>query len=364
MADTPRKASPRKPLERTQTLQRWLGRTMALLFFASLVALSSLVVRDIEGLSRPLGIADRVAPGQLEAERAETETLKEASRTAREQFDDSRTRLRDARSALASQESEYHNWLSLRRATEAQETNPEVRAKLDELTTLRNATRELEQRTVAQREVLTASERRVAELGRRLSARDREIHEQLEQENPSRALKAFLIRLALVLPLLVLGIWLLVRHRNARLGSLVWGFGLFSIYLFLFGLVPYLPSFGGYIRFVGAIVLVILGAIYSERWFRRYLEQRRAEIAKAAEVRSRSIGIEEAVAAYRSRTCPSCAQDFSLSGDKPHHCLECGIRLFAPCPCGTLNFAYFNHCSNCGRGLRTPDGSEAGHDGQ
>ena len=83
------------------------------------------------------------------------------------------------------------------------------------------------------------------------------------------------------------------------------------------------------------------------------------KIAKRAE-RAQHIDMDQAVGAFRSKTCPSCGQDFSLSGSNPNFCLECGLELFSKCDCGTLNFAFFRHCSNCNRPVGGKDANPRG----
>lgn len=73
-------------------------------------------------------------------------------------------------------------------------------------------------------------------------------------------MKVFLIRLLFILPILLLGILFIIKLRKHKYWPLFLGFVLFSFYAFFFGLVPYLPSYGGYIRYtVGVIMSVLFG---------------------------------------------------------------------------------------------------------
>ncbi len=351
----------RNSLQRLQRTQRWLNRLISFLLFASLVALSTLVMRDLEQLSPPVSMVD-----MLQADQAEHARLRQDVEAVRQQAGEMNETLamaRQARDAAQSRvrraQAEYVDWLALRSSTEAQETNPEVQAKLAELGELRSLERQSNEMVLAREGERSELQRREASLLKAQGALENAAATRAREENRVRELKAFGIRLAVVLPILLAGIYLFARHRHARYGALVWGFSPFALYVFFFGLVPYLPSFGGYIRFIGAVALVVAGGVYSVRWFNAYLARRREELARDARERAQHIDMDQAVNAFRSKTCPSCGQDFSLSGPTPHFCLECGLALFSRCECNTLNFAFFRHCSNCNR----PVGAEGADPG-
>jgi predicted RNA-binding Zn-ribbon protein involved in translation (DUF1610 family) len=176
-------------------------------------------------------------------------------------------------------------------------------------------------------------------------------------------LKVFLIRLLIVAPILALGIFFFVRFRRHKFWPLYFGFTLFAFYAFFFGLVPYLPSYGGYIRYaVGIIVSIGLG-YYSIKTIRKYIEDRQAELKVSTEERSKKVQAEVAEKALDNHYCPSCGKDFiikkwefPLKGKATEadtivtdFCRHCGLELFCSCKqCNNKNFAHLPFCSSCG----------------
>ena len=98
---------------------------------------------------------------------------------------------------------------------------------------------------------------------------------------------------------------------------MVWGYGIFSLYVFLVGLVPNLPSFGGYIRLVAGVLLTVLTAYYVVRQLNGYLAMKQEELEASTQDRAARIQDEKALQAFQSHTCPSCERDFSITSGIP-----------------------------------------------
>lgn len=176
-------------------------------------------------------------------------------------------------------------------------------------------------------------------------------------------LKVFLIRLLFVTPVLALGIFFFVRYRNHKFWPLFFGFSLFSMYAFFFGLVPYLPSYGGYVRYAVGILLSAGLGYYAIRSIRRYIEQKQAELKTSTQERAKNVRLEVAEKALENHYCPSCGKDFIIkrweTPLKPNEnemyklvtdfCRHCGLELFSNCKnCGNKNFAHLLFCASCG----------------
>jgi len=180
-------------------------------------------------------------------------------------------------------------------------------------------------------------------------------------------LKVFLIRLLFVAPVLALGIFFFIRYRHHKFWPLYFGFTLFSLYAFFFGLVPYLPSYGGYVRnAVGVILSAGLG-YYAIKTIRQFIENKQAELKISTQERAKNVQSEVAEKALENHFCPSCGKDFIIKRWEfpstknveegayklvTNYCRHCGLELFKNCnQCGNKNFAHLPFCSSCGSNL-------------
>jgi len=179
-------------------------------------------------------------------------------------------------------------------------------------------------------------------------------------------LKVFLIRLLFVAPVLALGIFFFIRYRKHKFWPLYFGFSLFSLYAFFFGLVPYLPSYGGYVRYTVGILLSVGLGYYAIKSIRQFIENKQAELKASHEERAKNVQIEVAEKALDNHFCPSCGKDFLIkkwdtpSKNKEHEgyeayklvtdfCRYCGLELFKNCnQCSHKNFLHLPFCASCG----------------
>ncbi|MBR7784543.1 serine endopeptidase, partial [Undibacterium sp. LFS511W] len=117
---------------------------------------------------------------------------------------------------------------------------------------------------------IEAQRERLQPLQEQLSALNYQADQAFQQALYQASLKTFAIRLLFVLPLLIAAIWLFRRHRNSQHWPFAWGFIFFALFAFFFELVPYLPSFGGYIRYGVGAILTFLGGKALMRALQQY----------------------------------------------------------------------------------------------
>ncbi|SFB97206.1 hypothetical protein SAMN05421780_102139 [Flexibacter flexilis DSM 6793] len=267
-----------------------------------------------------------------------------------------------ARQNYANEKESFENWLKTRKTLGSPDKDREVtdRAKkLDEyykveqdwraqLADLESKTQKIEQLRNKQQTLLDEEKER---------AQDVYVVEYKYYE-----LKVFLIRLLFVAPVLGLGIFFVVRFRNHKFWPLFFGFTLFSLYAFFFGLVPYLPSYGGYVRSTVGILMSVFLGYYAIKNIRKYIETKQEELKTSTQVRAKNVQQAVAEKALDNHYCPSCGKDFIIkTWDAPlknadtnyklvtNFCRYCGLELFKNChTCGNKNFVHLPYCASCG----------------
>lgn len=258
----------------------------------------------------------------------------------------------------------FDNWIQTRKTLGSPDKDQEVieRAKkLDEYYSIEQDWRN--QLNTVQAEI--AKNQQKIDHNQKLINQERSIAElSLAKEQRVYELKVFLFRLLFVGPILAIGIFFFVRYRQHKYWPLYFGFSLFSLYAFFFGLVPYLPSYGGYIRYAVGIAMSVGLGYYAIKRLRLYIETKEEELKISTQERANKIQNDTAEKALENHFCPSCGKDFILKKwESPiadvaefskanivtNFCRHCGLELFKNCAtCNNKNFAHLPYCSSCG----------------
>jgi hypothetical protein len=149
------------------------------------------------------------------------------------------------------------------------------------------------------------------------------------------------MRLLITLPALILGVWLFAKKRQSRYWPFVWGFIFFALIAFFVELVPYLPSYGGYVRYIVGIALVSIGGYYAITRMQTYLRDKQAQEQKMSQStqadRRKEFNDELALGYIAKNICPSCERPLSTgSGVPADYCVHCGLCVFKKCGhCGS-----------------------------
>ncbi|GAB3371670.1 hypothetical protein [Azotobacter armeniacus] len=171
----------------------------------------------------------------------------------------------------------------------------------------------------------------------------------LVEQSLQSEVRVFLYRLAMTLPFLVVAGWLFACQRKSTWWPFVWGFIFFALLVFFVELVPYLPSYGGYVRHAVGILITVLVGRQAIVALNRYLERQHQTEAKPDAERRQKLPYDTALARLAKKVCPGCERAVDLEDAQIDHCPHCGICLFDHCgQCQQRKSAFARFCQACG----------------
>ena len=333
--------------EKLFALAMWV---VSVTFAGFLIGLGGKIVGELPGVDQSVSLAEFVDPlkrAPLLSARDSLIKLQRATQDERERASQSHA---VARNAYASQRETFDTWIATRTATTDPSQDPEVVSRTRLLDSMKRSEREaesaveqLDERLLAVAQTLENNRERELELER--SARG-----QFEKARFSQELRVFAVRLALTLPLLLIAGWLVARKRRSEYWPLLRGFVLFAVFAFFVELVPYLPSYGGYVRYGVGIIASAVAGVYVIRAMRRYVAQRQRVERQSEGERRRALPYEEALRRIGAGVCPGCERAIAGGPANPSNfCVHCGLRLYDGCDsCHTRKNAFYPYCPTCG----------------
>ena len=346
-----------KKLKRTSKFVNW---AISIVLAVFLIALSNLIIDDLDNtVSLPqyesyvdqapideISSKSTILQGQLNALYEEWSNYKKMQDLAVENKN-------------AEQES-FDNWIKTRSTIGSPEQDREVLQRTKKIDQYRDISLDWKIKCDSIYTQMNALESAISKNDEQQSVIYSQADQQYRQASKIYDLKVFLIRLLFVAPILGLGIFFFIRYRNHRFKAIYMGFALFSVYAFFFGLVPYLPDYGGYIRYIVGILITIGLGIYAIKRLKNYSDRKRAELSESTTKRAKNLQNEISEKAFNSHVCPSCGKDFFLkswevpASSKPNsqiatdYCRYCGLQLIKTCECGQRNYAHLPYCVSCG----------------
>ena len=338
-----------KGLRTPERMFRAVLWVVAVIFAGFLIGLGSLVVRDLPTVDEHVSLTDYVdqpRAGRLDAE------IRAGEARARDAVDAAASlqlRYRSSRAAYDNARESFRNWIATRQSTQRADQDPEVIRRtheLDDLSALSRAAQTDVERSEASRLGLEQS---LQTMRRQRADLDEAGRAAYERALRRMELHVFLIRLAITLPPLAIAAWLFVRHRKSNWWPFVWGFVFFAVFTFFVELVPYLPSYGGYVRYLIGILITVAIGRYAIVAMQRYLERQRVAERQSEEVRRQSLSYEHAIKSVTAGICPGCERGFKVHEGQTNFCMHCGMKLFEDCPaCSHRRNAFFHYCPSCG----------------
>ena len=333
---------------------------VSLIFAGFLMGLGQLVIGDLPLASPPPEIRQFIDPARLrDVELVQNQTQARLQALS-PRADTAQLKTETARNEYNAAREQYDNWIGTREATTDPKQDPEVISRTRRLDTLSQAVRDTEkvsEAIAAERLEIEQAQDANADKRRALEAGAQEAYQAAEFKSE---LFVFGLRLLVTLPLLILAGWFLIKRRKSEYWPLMRGFVIFAVYAFFFELVPYLPSYGGYIRYIVGIALTIVVGHYTIKWMRHYLATR-AVAEKQAEVeRKQSIRYEDALKKMAANVCPGCERPVQTTGEVlPDFCVHCGMHLYDHCStCDTRKLSFFRYCMKCGSGATRDDAAD------
>ena len=334
--------------ERVFRVVLWI---VAVIFASFLIGLGSLVVEDLPKVDTRVVLDDFLDKPRAAALDAKLRDDQIALKAAADRLASQRLRQQSTHAAYDSAKGAFDNWVATRTSTQRSDQDPEVLARTKELDTLIAASRQADsaaEEIDAERVKLEQDAEALGEARRQL---DDAAAAPYQAALRRMELHVFLIRLAITLPPLALAAWLFVKQRKSRWWPFVWGFVFFAAFTFFVELVPYLPSYGGYVRYLVGIVVTVLVGRYAIVGMQRYLERQRAAEAQSEVVRRQSLSYEHAIKSTNAGVCPGCERGFKVQDGEVNFCMHCGMTLFDHCPvCTKRKNAFFHFCPSCGSG--------------
>ncbi|KQO65865.1 serine endopeptidase [Methylobacterium sp. Leaf87] len=332
--------------------ERWFNFVLwlvALAFAVFLIGLGALVVGDLPQVEHRFTLEQFLDREQARASTDALKAIRRAQDDARRQAEQAQLALDAARSASEAARETFANWLKTRDATRRVDQDPALIARTEGLDALKAAERAVEER-------LEALNRTALDLSERESAQDAVEAElrgaaqtKLDAAEHGQELRVFGYRLALTLPLLALAGWLLARRLHTRNWPYVWGFALAAAFAFFVELVPYLPSYGGYVHYgVGVIVTFLVGRTAINA-LHAYNERQKAAEARPDAERRTEIATDQAQLRLAKKVCPGCERPIDLANPAANFCPHCGIGVFEHCPaCDHRKSTFDRFCYSCG----------------
>ena len=333
--------------ERAFQIAMWV---VSVVLAAFIIGLGNLVIGDLPQVEQQVTQEQFVESAAMRTIRSELRTIQARRGAIDDRLEIARLQLNQAQKASQTGSETFQAWIQTRTATTNPQQDPEVIARTRTLEQLKGNERILQSAIdVLENERVPLSQRE-SSLMQQQSRLQSEAYPAYEKAMFWQDLRIFLLRLAITLPMLLIAGWLVVKKRKSDHWPLMRGFVLAAVFVFFVELVPYLPSYGGYIRYGVGIVLTFIAGHYLIKNMRVYLARRQAAEQQAEQERRKLVSHDEAFKKMTAKVCPGCDRPIAaMEGSETNFCVHCGMTLFDHCgSCDKRKMAFFRYCMACG----------------
>jgi hypothetical protein len=332
--------------------EKWFRRGLwlvAYVFASFLIGLGGTIVGDLPQVEHHQSLDDFMDPVATPKLRQTVKDAQRAGKDAQETLEQAQLRLKVAQADNQAARETFNNWLATRRATARADQDTELIERTAQLDGLRKAERDALTQVEAQQQAALNASQTESRAQAQLQELQSTAQEAWNKAQRAQELRVFLYRLMLTLPLLAIAGWLFVKKRKGTYWPFVWGFIFFALFAFFVELVPYLPSYGGYVRYIVGIIITALVGRYAILALNRYLERQKLAEQLPDAQRREELSYDTALARLAKGLCPGCERPVDLKDAKNDFCPHCGIGLHDHCGhCDARKSAFSKFCHGCG----------------
>lgn len=334
--------------------EKWFRRGLwlvALVFASFLIGLGGTIVGDLPQVEQHKTVEDFINKEKVAPLRDALKQAEEVQSAAQRDLEQVELQLTAAEQANTTAREAFSNWVATRQATQQPEQDAELIKRTQALDNYTAHVDKVQKQVNAQQKIVLDATQQQSSLQEQIGLLEKDAYVLLDAEERRVQLRVFLYRLALTLPLLVIAGWLFVKKRKSAYWPFVWGFIFFALFAFFVELVPYLPSYGGYVRYLVGIVVTVLVGRSAINGLNRYLAKQKVAEQLPDTERRKELSYDLALARLAKGVCPGCERGVDLKNTAVDFCPHCGISLFdhcGHCQSRKNSFAKFCHC--CGLG--------------
>lgn len=301
-------------------------------FAAFLIGLGGKLLDRMWDAEAPVSLAQFLDPSAAARAQAALRQADSSGQAVRLRVDQARHRLAVANTNSTLARQNFDVWLAARPPATRPDQDAELGSRTSELDQVLLAQQQALAALQAEEQALSRGDRQRDTVARHWHAQEQAAMAAMEQARWMQQLRAFLYRLAVTTPLVLLACWLFTKKRGSVYWPFIWGYIFFAAFTFFVELIPHVPSYGGYVRYlVGIVVTVLVGRF-------AILSLQAGNAAPPAESAARLF----------DGHCPGCDRPLDLRSAS-EACTHCGVQLFSQCTeCKTRKVACARFCLSCG----------------